>query len=209
MKMKLLLTPCLVLIAAACASAQTTPPTPITSAGQGAKPQTGAPGGQVPKMKVAVIDVLAFREQVAELKIKYDKLQSEFVPRYQQLEALQTKLGAQEKTLAENKNLTPQQAAKLNSELEQGKKEYQRMLEDSQTLARKREGEETEAIYTKLSNYLNQYCARHGITAVFDFRRLQETGMVIYASPVANITDDFIKEYNKENKPAASASAKD
>jgi Skp family chaperone for outer membrane proteins len=172
------------------------PPGTVTG-GQAARPAGAAPAGPVPKMKVAIIDVLAFREQVVELKAKYDKLQGEFAPRYQQLESLQTKLSAQEKTLAENKSLTPQQAAKLNDEFEQGKKEYQRTLEDSQTLARKREQEETEAIYDKLSKFLDQYCTKNGITHVFDARRLQETNLVVYAAPTANITNDFVKEYNK------------
>ncbi len=200
MKIKILLTLSLILSAASIAVAQT--------GGQGAKPPAGAPGGQVPKMKVAIIDVLAFREKVTELKARYDKLQTEFAPKYQEIESLQTKLAAQEKTLAENKNLTPQQAQSLNDTFELGKKEYQRKLEDSQVQARKREQEETEAIYDKLSKYLDQYCTRNGITHVFDARKLQETSMVVYAAPSANITDDFIKEYNKANStPSPSASA--
>jgi Skp family chaperone for outer membrane proteins len=193
MKIRLLLTLPIVLVAVSSVFAQTGG----AAGGQGAKPPVGAPGGQVPKMKIAIVDVLAFREQVGELKAKYDKLQTEFAPRYQQLESLKTKLAAQEKTLTENKSLTPQQAAKLNEEYEQGKKDYQRTLEDSQTIARKREQEETEAIYDKLSKYLDQYCTKHGITHVFDARRLQETGLVVYAAPLANITNDFVKEYNK------------
>ncbi|MFN8002850.1 MAG: hypothetical protein U0X75_17750 [Acidobacteriota bacterium] len=50
-------------------------------------------------------------------------------------------------------------------------------------------------------------CAKNGITHVFDARRLQETGMVVYAAATANITDDFIKEYNKAN-PVQAASTK-
>ncbi len=168
-----------------------------------------AQGTEIPKMKIAIVDVLSFREQVGELKAKYDKLQAEFTPKYQELEALQSKLAAQEKTLQTNANLTPQQAAKLTEEFEAGKKEYQRKLEDSQAMARKREEEDTGPIYDKLSKYLDQYCTKHGITHVFDARRLQETGIVVYASSVANITDDFVKEYNKANPaPAASAAAK-
>lgn len=167
-----------------------------------------AAGGQVPKMKIAIVDVLSFRERIGELKAKYDKLQGEFTPRYQQLEALQSKLAAQEKTLQENRSLTPQQAAKLSEELESGKKEYQRMLEDSQAIARKREEEDTGPIYDKLSKYLDQYCSKHGITHVFDARRLQETGIVVFAAASANVTDDFVNEYNKVNPaPAASAAA--
>jgi len=168
-----------------------------------------AAGENVPKMKIAIVDVLSFRERIGELKAKYDKLQTEFTPRYQELEAMQTKLTAQEKTLKENTTLTPQQAAKLSDEFESGKKEYQRKLEDSQTLARKREEEDTGPIYDKLSKFLDQYCTRNGITHVFDARRLQETGIVVFAAATANITDVFVDEYNKANPaPAASAAPK-
>lgn len=187
MKMKLLLTLSFLLLAA-----------------PGALPQ--AAGGSQTKVKIAIIDVLAFREEVLELKAKYDKLQTEFAPKYRDLESMQNKIAAQQKVLEENKSLTPQQAQKLNDEIEQLKKDYNRTLEDSQAFAQKREREETEAIYDKLSKFLDQYCERNGITTVFDARRLQETGVVVYAAPNANITQAFVSEYNKAN-PAQTAAA--
>jgi Skp family chaperone for outer membrane proteins len=196
MKTKILLFLTVILTGSISASAQTGGAAPTAS------------GGQIPKMKVAIVDVLAFRESITELKAKYDKLQTEFAPRYQELEAMQSKLAAQEKTLAENKNLTPQQAAKLSEEFDQGKKDYQRRLDDAQTLARKREAQETEAISDKLSKFMDQFCQKNGITTVFDARRLQETGIVIYALPAANITDIFIKEYNKANPGPPATAAK-
>lgn len=189
MKTKLLLTLALMLAACVSAMAQTT--------------------ADVPKAKIAVVDVVAFRESIGELKIKYDKLQAEFAPKYRELEAMQSKLASQEKVLRENQSLTPQQAAKLNDEFQQGKKEYDRLVEDSQAMAQRREEEETGPIKEKLSKFLEQYCAKNNITFVFDGRALQETGIVVYAAASANITEDFIKEYNKAYPaPAGAASAK-
>jgi Skp family chaperone for outer membrane proteins len=169
---------------------------------------TAPSGGEIPKMRIAIVDILSFREQVGELKVKYDKLQTEFSTFYTELESMQTKLAAQEKTLSENRSLTPQQAARLTADLEAGKKEYQRKLEDLQELARRREAEETEAIYDKLSSFLDDYCRQRGITSVFDARRLQETGIVVYASYAANITDHFIEAYNKLHPFPAAGAAK-
>jgi Skp family chaperone for outer membrane proteins len=171
-------------------------------------PQSAAPAatGPLPKMKVAIVDVLAFREQIGELKIKYEKLTAEFQPKYRELEALQSSIKAKEQVLGQNKNLTPQQAAKLNEEYEQAQKDFKRTTEDMQALANKRERDETEAIYDKLSKFMDQYCAKNGITHVFDANRLRETGTVVYAVSTANITEAFIKEYNKAN-PAAGAPA--
>ncbi|MEO6724963.1 MAG: OmpH family outer membrane protein [Blastocatellia bacterium] len=170
--------------------------------------QTGAAaGGPVPKTKIAIVDVMAFRDSVAELKVKYDKLQTEFAPRYRELEAMQSKLASQEKVLNENQTLTQQQGAKLTQEFQEGKKTYERMVQDAKDIAAKREDEETGPIKEKLSKFLEQYCTKHGISYVYDGRALQETGIIIYAAPAANATDDFIKEYNKAY-PAQAASVK-
>jgi outer membrane protein len=201
MRIKLLLTIAVLLIAGSSVLAQTE----SAGSGQAAKQPGAAPGGPVPKMKVAIVDWQIFKIKVGELKAKYDKLETEFQGRRQQLQSMQTKLEAQNKTLQEGKTLTPQQAQKLTEDIEQQKKLYNRTLEDSEGIARKREQEETEAIYEKLSKFLDQYCIKNGITTVFDLRRLQETRLAVYAAEAANITEDFIKEYNKANPSAAPA----
>ncbi len=180
MKMKLLLTLAFLLLAATGAFAQ-------------------AAGGGATKVKMAIIDSMVFRDEVLELKAKYEKLQAEFAPKARDLESMQTSIANKQKVLQDNKTLTPQQAQKLNEEIEQLKKDYTRSLQDSQDLAGKREKAETEQIYEKLSKFLEQYCAKHGIATVFDARRLQETGVVVYAALPSNITKDFIGEYNKAN----------
>jgi outer membrane protein len=210
MKSKLLMTIAVLLIAGSSVVAQTG----SAGSGQAAKQsggEAGGPatkaGGPVPKMKVAIVDWQIFKVRVGELKAKYDKLDTEFQGRRQQLQSMQTKLEAQNKTLQEGKNLTPQQAQRLTEDIEEQKKLYNRTLEDAETMARKREQEETDAIYEKLSKSLNDYCVKNGITTVFDLRRLQETRLVVYASETANITEDFIKEYNKANPSAAPAAS--
>src|SRR5215470_10745679 len=179
MKMKLLLTLAFLLIAAPGAFAQ------------------GADG--VAKMKVAIIDSAVFRDDVLELKAKYEKLQNEFAPKARDLESMQNSIANKQKVAQENKTLTAQQAQKLSDEIEQLKTEYNRSLQDSQDFANKREQAETDDIYEKIRKFLEQYCAKHGITHVFDARRLQDTGVVVYAAPTSNITRDFISEYNKAN----------
>jgi len=180
MKTKLLLTFAFLLLAAPGAFAQ-------------------AAGGASTKVKVAIVDVLIFRDEVLELKAKYEKLQTEFAPKARDLESMATSIANKQKVLQDNKTLTAQQAQKLNEEIEQLKKEYNRSVQDSQELAQKREQTETGAIYEKLSKFLDAYCAKNGITTVFDARRLQETQVVVYAAPLANITKDFVTEYNKAN----------
>ncbi|HEU0184480.1 MAG TPA: OmpH family outer membrane protein [Blastocatellia bacterium] len=186
MKMKLLLTVAFLLAAVPGAFAQ------------------AAPDGAA-KPKVAIIDSAIWRTEVLELKAKYDKLEAEFAPKYRDLESMGSSIATKQKVAQENKSLTPQQAQKLGDEIEQLKKEYNRAVQDSQDLAAKREKDETGATYEKIFKFLEQYCAKHGIVHAFDARRLQDTGVVVFVAQGANITRDFISEYNKANPVQASA----
>ena len=189
MKMKLLLTLAFLIITAPGVFAQ-------TAGGGAAKP---AAGGGATKTKVAIVDSMIFREEVLELKARYDKLQGEFAAKGRDLESMQNAIANKQKVAQENKTLTLQQAQKLNDEIEQLKKEYTRTLQDTQDLYGKREKAETDDVYEKIGKSLEQYCSKHGIATLFDARRLQETGVVVYAVPTSNITKDFITEYNKAN----------
>jgi len=157
------------------------------------------------KTKLGIIELAAFRTEIGELKVKYDKLQAEFAGKERELGSIQDSLAAKQKTLQETPTLTPQQSAKLQEEIKQLQTEGQRKLEDAQALMQKREQEETGATYDKISKFLEQYCAQRGITHVLEAGRLREGGLVVYAAPASFITDDFIKEYNKANPVPATA----
>jgi len=202
MKWKVLIIVAAGILSAPAAFGQTTQP----PAGAQSAPATQTAAQPVPKMKIGLLSYLALREGIQDLKVKYQKLQAEFAPRGTELDSMQSSIETKEKVLNENKNLTQAQAMKLASEVEVLKRDYQRKLEDSQELAKRRETEETQPVLEKISTFLETYCQKNGITQVFDIGRLQETGAALYAAPQANITDDFIKEYNKAN-PSGSAPA--
>jgi outer membrane protein len=189
---------------AAAAPAQTA--RPQATAPPATAPQSAAGAGQ--KTRIALLAFPALREGIGELKQRYQKLQQEFSPRATELDAMQNSIASKEKVAAENKTLTAPQAQKLAEEIAGLKKDYQRKLEDAQEQARKREAEETSPVLEKINNFLEKYCSQRGITHVYDVARLQETGAALYAAPGANITEDFIREYNKANPaPAAAAPA--
>ena len=200
MKSRILLTIFGALLTASTVFGQT--PAPKTNPGAGS-----ATPADMPKTKVALLSFFALREGIEELKQKYQKLQAEFAPRATELDSLQSTIESKEKILNDNKNLTAVQARKLQDEVEGYKKEYQRKLEDSQEMAKKREAEETGPVLEKISDFLEKYCQRYGITHVFDINRLLEANAALYAAPQTNITEDFVKEYNKANPPGAAAPA--
>jgi Skp family chaperone for outer membrane proteins len=208
MKRRILMMLAVTALLAGVAAGQT--PAPKTAAPKTPAASTPAAGAGIEAMKtkIAILSFAALRELIGELKVKYDKLQAEFNPRAIELDALQNTIASQEKVLSENQSLTEVQGRKLADDIELKKREYQRKLEDSQEMARKRESEETAPILEKISDFLEKYCASHGITHVFDIGRLQETGSGLYVAPSANITEDFVKEYNKANPmPAGAAPA--
>jgi len=202
MKWKPFLITVAVTLAVALTATLTFGQTPSTPAAQSAQPATG-----VLKTKVALLSYLALREEIQELKQRYQKLQAEFAPRATELDSMQNSIESKEKVLSENKNLTPQQAQKLAGEIEGLKRDYKRKAEDSQEAAKRRENEETMPVLEKISAFLEKYCQKHNITHVFDVGRLQETGSELYAAPAANITVDFVKEYNKANPLGAAPTA--
>ena len=200
MKMKLLLTMAFLFLAAPGVFAQAAGGGATKTAAGGGATKTAAGGGATAtKTKVAIIDSMIFRDEVLELKAKYEKLQGEFAAKGRDLESMQSSIANKQKVAQENKTLTLPQAQKLNDEIELLKKEYSRSLQDTQDFYGKREKTETDDVYEKIGKFLEQYCAKHGISTVFDARRLQETGVVVYVVPPANITKDFITEYNKAN----------
>lgn len=204
MNTRLLLISALLLIAASVSVAQT--PTP--PAGQSAAPATGAQTAvEVPKMKIGVINIAAFREYVGEMRQRYEKLQAEFGPVSNELNAMQSKIAAQQQVLQEKgPSMTPIQARKLSDDIEELKRQFQRKSEDAQTQARKREEEETGPIFDKINQFMILYAQKRGLTMVLEASGIGQA--LIYAAPEANITEDFINEYNKAYPvPATAASS--
>ncbi len=167
-----------------------------------------APASTEAKTKIGIIEIAAFRSEVTELKVRYEKLQAEFATVQRDLESMATSIEAKQKTLQESKTLTQQQGAKLQSDIQSLQTEAKRKQEDATAMAGKREQEETGATYEKISKFLEQYCTQKGITQVLEAGKLRESGLVIYAAQAAFITDDFVKEYNKANPVPAAAAKK-
>ncbi len=199
-----LLISALLLLAASPGMAQT--PTP--PAGQSTAPATGAQTAvEVPKMKIGVINIAAFREYIGEMRQRYEKLQAEFGPISNELNAMQSKIAAQQQVLQEKgPSMTPVQARKLSDDIEELKRQFQRKSEDAQAQARKREEEETGPIFDKINQFMILYAQKHGLTMVLEASGIGQA--LIYAAPEANITEDFINEYNKAYPvPATAASS--
>ena len=54
-------------------------------------------------------------------------------------------------------------------------------------------------VYDKILKYLDTYAKQRGITMVFEATAARETQSIVFRANTVDITQDFIKEYNKQN----------
>jgi outer membrane protein len=165
-----------------------------------APPRTaaGAPGGVVPGGRIAIINIAAFPEKIAELKRTVDGLNQRFEPRAKELQALRDTIAGIESQVKQG-TVAPNQAAQLSDRYEQLKREYTRKSEDLSAEAQKAYATTADPIRAKLSTALEKYAADHGIVLVIEIGGAVNAGSIFYAAQNTNITDDFIALYNKAN----------
>ncbi len=177
-----------------------TPPQQQQPAANTAASGTGAEG------KIAVINTAAFRNGIQELKVKLDALNVEFEPKNKELQSLQENI-ENIKNKIQTQGPTVQPAVR-NQWMEEGaalEKELKRKAEDYDALAKKRFEEVSGPIYDRISSFLDQYARKHGISMVLESGAALQNGLLLFAAAATDITEDFMREYNKAN-PAAAAS---
>ena len=207
--MKKLVTALTITIACALTAFAQTPTPPARPAATTPAPTSGAaaaPGGTGAEGKLAYLNTAAFRQGVLELKARLDTLNSEFEPKLKEVKAL-------EEEINKIKNQIQTQGATVSAQVrqqwaEQGaelEKKYKRTGEDYEAQGQRRLGEVSGPVYEKISTFLSGYCQQRGIVMVIEGGAAQQAGVLLFASPATDITEDFIKEYNKANPSAAGA----
>src|SRR5262249_48382028 len=184
------------LVAFAQATPQPPRSTPQTAAASGSG--TGAEG------RIAIINTAAFRVGIDELKTKLEALDKEFEKQTKELEGLQKQIDDL-KNKVQSSGPTVQPSVR-NGWVEQGaelEKSLKRKSEDYQTLFQKRGKEVVGPIMDKINKFLGQYTQQHNIVLVLEREVAQGSNLLVWAAPIAEITEDFMKEYNKVNPSAA------
>jgi Skp family chaperone for outer membrane proteins len=176
------------------AFAQVTPQPPRTA------PQNPAAsgGGGGAQGKIAIINTAAFRVGIGEFKTTLDALNKEFEPQNNELEGLQ-------KQLQELKNKVETEGAKVQPSvrdgwIEQGtqlEKTLKRKTEDYQTLFQRRGQEVVGPIMDRINKFFDQYCQQRNIVMVLERQVAESSNLLVWMAPPAEITDDFMNEYNK------------
>ena len=164
-------------------------------------------GAAVPDGKIAVINTQLFPDSIAELKQKYDQVNTQFKDRSQRLQEAQTRLQQMENDLRTKQGvLKPEDYQKLSNDYEDLKKRAQREFEDTKAEFDRAIDNQTRPVRDKLYQFLQTYATQRGIVMIINLAGAAQTGTLAYWNPGADVTEDFIAEYNKAN-PVAGAPA--
>jgi outer membrane protein len=174
----------------------------------GAAPAAGRAPVVLPKGKIAVIDTERFQDQVFEFKAKMEALNRQFEPRIKEVQGLADRITALETTLkTQSTALSPAKTAEMTEQLATMKREYQRKGEDLQADGNRAKQKAFEPISAKLVKFAADYTAQRGIVLLIDLANADQAGTVLWFDPRADVTKDFIAEYNKANPVAPGAAA--
>lgn len=178
-------------------------PQPSRSAPQTAPASGAATGAQG---KIAIINTAAFRVGIGEFKAKLEALSKEFESQNNELTALQKQIDDL-KNKVQTQGPTVQPSVR-NGWMEQGaelEKTLKRKSEDYQTLFQKRGREVVGPIMDKINKFFNQYCQQRNIVMVLEREVAENSNLLAWVAPAAEITEDFMNEYNKANPSSTPA----
>ncbi len=194
--------------------AQTPTPPPRTTAASAPSPSasTGASGastgGTGAEGKLAYINTARFGADINELKVKIDALNAEFEPRKKEVQAEDEALaGLKDKINKQGATVSVQVRTQWAEEAVDKEKTLNRKKEDYSQMGQKRLAEVTQPVYEKVGRFLESYCQQRGIVMVLEGGAAQQAGILLFAAQATDITDDFVKEYNKANPAPAGAAA--
>lgn|SRR2546428_7211994 len=184
------------------AFAQTpTPPARSTTAAPAPSGSAGAPtGGTGAEGKLAYINTAKFGVDINELKGKIETLNTEFDSKKKEVQAEEEALNnLKNKINTQGATVSVQVRTQWVEEATDKEKLLTRKKEDYNQLGQKRLTEVTQPVYEKVGKFLEGYCQQRGIVMVLEGGAAQQAGILLFAAQATDITDDFIKEYNKAN----------
>jgi len=166
----------------------------------------GVPAGPIPDGKIVVINVTVFQEQIGELKQKYDQIGNQYKDRYQKLQQMDQQLKQMETDIrSKGPSLAPDKLQEMQREYDDLKQRGQEELNNLNREVQKTMDAQTKPIQDKLFQFLQNYSTQRGIVMVINLAGAAQSGSIAYWNPAADITEDFIAEYNKANPVAGGA----
>lgn len=180
----------------------------ITAAAQqgAAAPAQGAPSGAPMKGKIGVINTSALQERVFEFRQKLEALNRQFEPRVKELQGMADRINALDTTIKTQANvLGAAKIAELTEQLEGMNREYKRKGEDLQADGNRARSIALGPVNEKLNKFANEYTSKRGIAILIDLANAVQASALTWYDNRIDVTEDFIREYNKANPAPAGA----
>ncbi|HMV49158.1 MAG TPA: OmpH family outer membrane protein [Blastocatellia bacterium] len=186
-----------------------TPPPPRPAANNAAPAASAPAGGTGAEGKLAYLNSSRFRDGITELKDKIDALNKEFEPKKKEVQALEDDVNnLKNKINTQGPTVSAQVRAQWVEEGTEKERKLKRLAEDYEALGQKRLAEAYQPVSDKIMKFLDAYCQQRGIVMVMEGGAVQQTQVLLWASAATDITDDFMKEFNKSNTGGAAAPKK-
>ncbi|HEX5735009.1 MAG TPA: OmpH family outer membrane protein [Blastocatellia bacterium] len=177
-------------------------------AATGSPGQAGAAPALLPKGKIAIINSLYFQDNIGEIKSKVETLNRQFEPRMKEIQGLRDRITALETTIDTQRKSGALQAtreAEMIEQLEQMKLDYKRRGEDLQAEGNRVSEQAIAPINAKVARFLQEYAQKRGIILLINIANEAQARTVVWFDRRADVTQDFIVEYNKANPVATGA----
>ena len=185
--------------------ARTAAAAPAPASGESAGASTGGTGAEG---KLAYINAGKFGTDISELKSKMDALTAEFEQKRKEVQGEEEGLNnLKNKINSQGGTVSVQVRAQWVDEATDKEKSLNRKKEDYNQIMQKRLTEATQPTYDKVGKFLEVYCQQRGIVMVLENNAALQAGILLFAAQATDITDDFIKEYNKANPGSGGAAA--
>ena len=193
----------------AMAFAQTPTPPARPAASNAAPAAAAAAGGTGAEGKLAYLNSSRFRDGISELKERIDALNKEFEPKKKEVQSLEEDVNnLKNKIQTQGPTVSAQVRAQWVDEGTEKEKKLKRLAEDYEALGQKRLAEAYQPVSDKIMKFLDSYCQQRGIVMVMEGGAVQQAGVLLWASTATDITEDFMKEFNKINTGGAAAPKK-
>lgn len=185
-------------------------PTAAQQSNRPAAPATPAqPSATTGENRIAIIDTGAFgdpKNGITRLTTAISKVQGEFQPQRAELQRLRQQYEGLTAEIEKTKDLANRQEFQKKVDQAEGlKREIERKAEDAQIAYNKRVQEVVGPLTNEISQAINAFVKRRGITLLLDASKLQDA--LLYASNSIEVTLEFIAEYNQQ-KPGTAANTK-
>ncbi len=155
--------------------------------------------------KVAVVQFQAAVSATAEFQRDLADIQKKFAPRQTELKNLSDEVDRLTKELeTDSSRLSEAEQASRTRDIDNKKKQGQRLAEDAQTEYEHATQELYNRVAAKLGKLLTRYAQDHGYTLIVDRSEQEDqTPAVLWASPSIDITQLIVDGYNtKAETPA-------